>query len=229
MPVPKILVVEDEPAISELIITTLEFADFEAVAAFDVPSAHAAVIDENPDLILLDWMLPNGQSGIDLARRLKKDDSTANIPIIMLTAKGEEDNKVYGLDAGADDYITKPFSTRELVSRIKAVLRRTGSINEKPVGAGKLTIEPASQRVMVGNQEITMSSTEYRLLYFFMTHIDRVYTRAQILDQVWGGNVYIDERTVDVHIRRLRKVLEPFGVSGFIQTVRGTGYRFSEK
>lgn len=226
---PTILVVEDEPAISELIVTTLEFADFDALQAYDVPSAHALVVDKHPDLILLDWMLPHGQSGIDLARRLKKDEATAHIPIIMLTAKGEEDNKVYGLDNGADDYITKPFSTRELISRIKAVLRRVGVSNDKMLEVGGLSIDTSSQRVMVGDSQITMSSTEYRLLHFFMSHAERVYTRSQLLDHVWGGNVYIDERTVDVHIRRLRKVLAPFGVDGLIQTVRGTGYRFSDK
>ncbi len=226
----KILVVEDEPAISELIVGTLELADFEAAQAFDTSSAFLKIIDDKPDLILLDWMMPHGESGIDLARRLKKDTATQDIPIIMLTAKGEEDNKVFGLDAGADDYITKPFSTRELISRVKAVLRRTHGIGtEQQMQAGNLTINTASQRVMAGDTEVQLSSTEYRLLCFFATHAERAYTRTQMLDAVWGSNVYIDERTVDVHIRRLRKLLKPHGAEQLIQTVRGTGYRFSVK
>ena len=226
----KILVVEDEPAINELIANTLELSDFSVVQAFDTQGAYIAVVDEAPDLILLDWMMPHGESGIDFARRLKKNPTTADIPIIMLTAKGEEDNKVYGLDAGADDYITKPFSTRELISRIKAVLRRTDAgMGKESMQVGNLTINTASQRVMADGEEVVMSSTEYRLLCFFVTHAERAYTRAQILDAVWGGNVYIDERTVDVHIRRLRKLLAPFGADTLIQTVRGTGYRFSDQ
>ncbi|OAV00589.1 MULTISPECIES: phosphate regulon transcriptional regulator PhoB [Moraxella] len=226
----KILVVEDEPAINELITGTLDLSDFDVVQAYDTQGAYVAVVDEKPDLILLDWMMPHGESGIDFARRLKKNPATADIPIIMLTAKGEEDNKVYGLDAGVDDYITKPFSTRELISRVKAVLRRTGiDMGKELMQAGNLSINTASQRVMAGDAEITMSSTEYRLLCFFVTHSERAYTRTQILDAVWGGNVYIDERTVDVHIRRLRKLLAPFKADTLIQTVRGTGYRFSDK
>ena len=226
----KILVVEDEPAINELITGTLDLSDFDVVQAYDTQGAYVAVVDEKPDLVLLDWMMPYGESGIDFARRLKKNPATADIPIIMLTAKGEEDNKVYGLDAGVDDYITKPFSTRELISRVKAVLRRTGiGMGKELMKMGHLTINTASQRVMAGGTEIAMSSTEYRLLCFFGTHSGRAYTRTQILDAVWGGNVYIDERTVDVHIRRLRKLLAPYGADTLIQTVRGTGYRFSDK
>lgn len=226
----KILVVEDEPAINELIASTLELADFQVVQAFDIQGAYLAVVEQLPDLILLDWMMPHGESGIDFVRRLKKTPNTDEIPIIMLTAKGEEDNKVYGLDAGVDDYITKPFSTRELVSRINAVLRRLGGGDKKGVlQVANLTINTVSQRVMAGDDEIVMSSTEYRLLCFFVSHAERAYTRTQILDAVWGSNVYIDERTVDVHIRRLRKLLMPFGADRLIQTVRGTGYRFSDK
>lgn len=221
----KILVVEDEPAIGELIASTLEGADFLVCHVLGVYEATTSIIEDKPDLIVLDWMLSRGESGLDLVNRLKKDDTTKDIPIIMLTAKGEEDNKVRGLEAGVDDYITKPFSTRELVSRVKAVLRRTHGI--KPVVcAGRLCINTASQRIMVGEEEVMMSSTEYRLLLFFMTHPDSFYSRTQLLDGVWGSNVYIDERTIDVHIRRLRKVLSPFGVDGFVQTVRGFGYRF---
>jgi len=173
-------------------------------------------------------MLPNGQSGIDFCRMLKKDELLSEIPVIMLTAKGEEDNKVQGLDAGADDYITKPFSTRELISRIKAVLRRSSALSgDKPIEAEGLSLDPVSQRVSADGNPVDIGPTEYRLLAFFMSHPERAYTRTQLLDQVWGGNVYVEDRTIDVHIRRLRKVLEPYNYAGFIQTVRGTGYRFS--
>lgn len=223
-----ILVVEDEPAIREMIMTALEMAGFDCVQAEDVSSAHRQVVDHRPALILLDWMLPNGQSGIDFCRMLKKDELLAEIPVIMLTAKGEEDNKVQGLDAGADDYITKPFSTRELVSRIKAVLRRSSALSgDKPIEAEGLSLDPVSQRVTADGNAVDIGPTEYRLLAFFMSHPERAYTRTQLLDQVWGGNVYVEDRTIDVHIRRLRKVLEPHDYAGFIQTVRGTGYRFS--
>ena len=223
-----VLVVEDEPAIREMIMTTLEMAGFECVQAEDVSSAHRQVVDHRPALILLDWMLPGGQSGIDFCRMLKKDELLSEIPVIMLTAKGEEDNKVQGLDAGADDYITKPFSTRELISRIKAVLRRSSALSgEKPIEAEGLSLDPVSQRVTADGNAVEIGPTEYRLLAFFMSHPERAYTRTQLLDQVWGGNVYVEDRTIDVHIRRLRKVLEPHDYAGFIQTVRGTGYRFS--
>lgn len=226
----KILVVEDEPAIRELIVTNLELAGFDCLQAQDGRQAHLLAVDYRPNLILLDWMLPNGLSGIDLCRRLKKDDILSEIPIIMLTAKSEEDNKVQGLDAGADDYITKPFSNRELISRIKAVLRRSNLLSShKPIEMGDLMLDPASQRVSVKGKAVEIGPTEYRLLAFFMSHSERAYTRTQLLDQVWGGNVYIEDRTIDVHIRRLRRILEPFGLDGFIQTVRGTGYRFSTK
>lgn len=223
-----ILVVEDEPAIREMIMTALEMAGFDCVQAEDVSSAHRQVVDHRPALILLDWMLPGGQSGIDFCRMLKKDELLSEIPVIMLTAKGEEDNKVQGLDAGADDYITKPFSTRELISRIKAVLRRSSALSgEKPIEAEGLSLDPVSQRVTADGNAVEIGPTEYRLLAFFMSHPERAYTRTQLLDQVWGGNVYVEDRTIDVHIRRLRKVLEPHDYAGFIQTVRGTGYRFS--
>jgi two-component system phosphate regulon response regulator PhoB len=178
--------------------------------------------------VLLDWMMP-GTSGIELARRLKREETTAELPIILLTAKGEEDNKIQGLEAGADDYITKPFSPRELVARLKAVLRRTTPRGvEDPVEVEGLVLDPVSHRVSVDGRSLEMGPTEYRLLQFFMTHQERAYTRGQLLDQVWGGNVYVEERTVDVHIRRLRKALgEPH--HQLIQTVRGTGYRFSAK
>ncbi|MEL0027961.1 MAG: phosphate regulon transcriptional regulator PhoB [Perlucidibaca sp.] len=223
----KILIVDDEAAIREMISIALDLAGYECLEAEDALQAHHRVVDDRPALILLDWMLP-GMSGIELARRLKRDENTSEIPIIMLTARGEEDNKIQGLDAGADDYITKPFSTRELVSRIKAVLRRSSALNqEKAIEADGLRLDPVSHRVTAHDKPVEMGPTEYRLLAFFMSHPERAYTRTQMLDQVWGGNVYVEDRTIDVHIRRLRKALEPHGFDGFIQTVRGTGYRFS--
>ncbi|MBB3230669.1 MULTISPECIES: phosphate regulon transcriptional regulator PhoB [Halomonas] len=223
-----VLIVDDEAPIREMIAVALEMADYRVLEADNAQSAHAMVVDHQPDLVLLDWMMP-GTSGIELARRLKREESTAELPIIMLTAKGEEDNKIQGLESGADDYITKPFSPRELVARLKAVLRRaTPRGVEDPVEVDGLMLDPVSHRVSVDGQSLEIGPTEYRLLQFFMTHQERAYTRGQLLDQVWGGNVYVEERTVDVHIRRLRKALgEPH--QQLIQTVRGTGYRFSAK
>lgn len=224
----QILIVEDEPAIREMVMMTLEMAGFESLQAADISEAHQQVVDHRPALILLDWMLPGDKSGIDFCRMLKNDEMLAEIPVIMLTAKSEEDSKVHGLDAGADDYMTKPFSTRELVSRIKAVLRRSHALSgDKPIEIGKLSLDVKSKRVMANDTIIDLGPTEYRLLAFFMSHPERAYTRAQLLDQVWGGNVYIEDRTVDVHIRRLRKLLQPYDCNTLIQTVRGTGYRFS--
>jgi len=224
----QVLIVDDEPAIREMIAVALEMADYDYLEAGDAREAHSIIVDSKPDLILLDWMLP-GTSGIELARRLKRDQITAEIPLIMLTAKTEEDNKVRGLEVGADDYITKPFSPRELVARLKAVLRRTVIQGvESPVEVNGLSLDPVCHRVTAHGDPLEMGPTEYRLLQFFMTHQERVYTRGQLLDQVWGGNVYVEERTVDVHIRRLRKALEP-GFAKLVQTVRGTGYRFSTK
>jgi len=221
-----VLIVDDEPAIREMIAVALEMADYDCMEAADAREAHALIIDRQPDIILLDWMLP-GSSGIELARRLKKEESTANIPIVMLTAKVEEDNKIRGLEVGADDYITKPFSPRELVARLKAVLRRaTPPGIDNPIEVDGLTLDPSSHRVTANNSSLNIGPTEYRLLQFFMTHQERVYTRSQLLDQVWGGNVYVEERTVDVHIRRLRKALGEHH-DYLIQTVRGAGYRFS--
>ena len=223
----RILIVDDEAAIREMISIALDLAGFDCIEAEDALQAHHLVVDERPALILLDWMLP-GMTGIELARRLKRDENTSEIPIIMLTARGEEDNKIQGLDAGADDYITKPFSTRELISRIKAVLRRSSALNqEKTIEVEGLKLDPVSHRITANDKPVEMGPTEYRLLAFFMSHPERAYTRTQMLDQVWGGNVYVEDRTIDVHIRRLRKALEPFNFDRFIQTVRGTGYRFS--
>ncbi|NMF97035.1 phosphate regulon transcriptional regulator PhoB [Aromatoleum toluolicum] len=222
-----ILLVEDEPAIQELIAANLGRAGHHVVRAGDAETAQRIVRDALPDLVLLDWMLP-GMSGIELARRLRADERTRTIPIIMLTARGEEQDKVAGLEMGADDYITKPFSPRELVARIKAVLRRRApQATEDPVELGGLSLDPATHRVAAGERPVTLGPTEFRLLHFLMTHPERVHSRAQLLDQVWGDHVFVEERTVDVHVRRLRAALEPVGHDGLIQTVRGSGYRLS--
>lgn len=224
-----ILIVDDEAPIRDMLRVALEMSDFQCIEAGDAQTAHSLIIDRKPDLVLLDWMMP-GSSGIDLARRLKRDEVTAAIPIIMLTAKGEEDNKIQGLEVGADDYITKPFSPRELIARLRAVLRRTETfIASDPIGIGGLCLDPGSHRVTINNVPIQMGPTEYRMLEFFLTHRERVYSRGQLLDHIWGGNVYVEERTVDVHIRRLRKALTLDGHDRFVQTVRGAGYRFSSK
>lgn len=229
MPNKTILIVDDEPNIRDMLRTALEMAHFRCLDAGDAQAAHSLIVDQKPDLILLDWMLP-GTSGVELARRLKRDEVTAHIPIIMLTAKGEEDNKVQGLEVGADDYITKPFSPRELIARLKAVLRRSDTLGEgEPIGIEGLLLDPVSHRVSINDQPLHMGPTEYRLLEFFLTHQERVYSRSQLLDHVWGGNVYVEERTVDVHIRRLRKALQLDDHDRFVQTVRGAGYRFSAK
>ncbi|HSN72774.1 MAG TPA: phosphate regulon transcriptional regulator PhoB [Steroidobacteraceae bacterium] len=225
----QILIVEDEKPIRDMIAFGLRRSGFEVREAEDVVSARASIADRRPDLVLIDWMLPD-MSGLELTRSLKRDKETQEVPVIMLTARAEEQDKVMGLEGGADDYVTKPFSPRELLARINAVLRRTsqGTVEEL-VAAEGLTLDVASHRVSVGDATVPLGPTEYRLLSFFMTHTERVYSRSQLLDRVWGGNVYVEERTVDVHIRRLRKALEPFGYDRFIQTVRGSGYRFSTR
>ncbi|PMR75353.1 phosphate regulon transcriptional regulator PhoB [Billgrantia endophytica] len=223
-----VLIVDDEAPIREMIAVALEMADYRVLEADNALTAHAMIVDHQPDLLLLDWMMP-GTSGIELARRLKRETATSELPIILLTAKGEEDNKILGLEAGADDYITKPFSPRELVARLKAVLRRsTPKGVEDLVEIEGLQLDPVSHRVSANGKSLEIGPTEYRLLQFFMTHQERAYTRSQLLDQVWGGNVYVEERTVDVHIRRLRKALGD-DHQHLVQTVRGTGYRFSNK
>ncbi len=223
----QILIVEDEPAIRDMVAFALSRAGLEPVHAADTRAAQDAIMARVPDLILLDWMLP-GMSGLEFARRLRREEMTREVPIIMLTARGEENDRVGGLEAGVDDYVVKPFSTRELVARIKAVIRRTQSETEQgTVDLGGLRIDGPAHRVFAGDKPVPIGPTEYRLLYFFMTHPERVYSRGQLLDHVWGGNVYVEERTVDVHIRRLRKTLEPFVLDGLVQTVRGSGYRFS--
>ncbi|MBS0497390.1 MAG: phosphate regulon transcriptional regulator PhoB [Proteobacteria bacterium] len=222
-----ILIVEDEAAIQELITYNLQQAGYETICADNAEKAMAVIKAALPDLVLLDWMLP-GMSGIEFARVLRRDDRTRLIPIIMLTARTQELDKVTGLEMGADDYITKPFSPRELIARINAVLRRLiPEASDEAVEIDGLRLEPVNHRVMAGNQEIALGPTEYRLLHFMMTHIERVYSRSQLLDRVWGDHVFVEERTVDVHIRRLRKALQPAGKDEWIQTVRGTGYRFS--
>jgi two-component system phosphate regulon response regulator PhoB len=222
-----ILIVDDEPAIRDMVAFALRKGEFEPVHAGDAREAQTAIADRVPDLILLDWMLP-GTSGLELARRWRKEEMTRDVPIIMLTARGEENDRVSGLESGIDDYVVKPFSARELLARIKAVLRRSREDEDDgSVTVGPLRIDGAAHRVFARDEALHVGPTEYRLLHFFMTHADRVYTRAQLLDHVWGGNVYVEERTVDVHIRRLRKALEPARIEDMVQTVRGSGYRFS--
>ncbi|WP_369793200.1 phosphate regulon transcriptional regulator PhoB [Pseudogulbenkiania sp. MAI-1] len=222
-----ILLVEDEPAIQELIAFNLTQAGHHVLRASTAEAALTLVKNALPDLVLLDWMLPGG-SGIDIAKRLRADERTRHVPIIMLTARSDEQDKIAGLETGADDYITKPFSPRELLARIKAVLRRRApQMTDDAVEVKGLRLDPATHRVSTDGRPIDLGPTEFRLLHFFMTHPERVHSRAQLLDQVWGDHVFVEERTVDVHIRRLRSSLEGSGHDGLIQTVRGTGYRFS--
>jgi two-component system, OmpR family, phosphate regulon response regulator PhoB len=225
----RILVVEDEKAVRDMIAFGLRRAGYDVHEAEDCRAARARMVDVRPDLMLVDWMLPD-MSGLELTRSLKRSKDTEEIPVIMLTARSAESDKVGGLEGGADDYITKPFSPRELLARIQAVLRRA-----QPAGGGDileadgLKLNDSSHRVSSGEREIALGPTEYRLLHFFMSHPERVFTRGQLLDRVWGGNTYVEERTVDVHIRRLRKALEPFALERLVQTVRGAGYRFSTR
>ena len=223
-----LLIVDDEADIRDMLAMSLEMAGYRCLQAENAQQAHSIIIDDRPDLVLLDWMMP-GTTGLELARRLKRDELTADLPIIMVTAKVDEDNKIQGLDV-ADDYITKPFSPRELIARLKAVLRRSQSSSaDDVIRVQGLELDQISHRISINSQQIQMGPTEYRLLEFFLTHQERVYSREQLLDRVWGGNVYVEERTVDVHIRRLRKALEIDDHDRFIQTVRGAGYRFSIK
>ncbi len=222
-----ILLVEDEPAILELLTINVMQCGYRAVRAHDAAEAMAHISRALPDLILLDWMLPD-VSGVELARRLRAEPRTRDIPIIMLTARADERDKVLGLESGADDYITKPFSPRELKARIRAVLRRrVPQASDETVSASGLELSPATHRISANGAVVDLGPTEFRLLHFFMTHADRVYSRSQLLNHVWGDHVFVEERTVDVHIRRLRQALEPSGLDGLIQTVRGSGYRFS--
>ncbi|MDH3509024.1 MAG: phosphate regulon transcriptional regulator PhoB [Gammaproteobacteria bacterium] len=222
----KILIVEDEAAIRDMLVFNLSRAGYDVLGTATAQEARTAIADRHPDVILMDWMLPD-VSGLELTRQLKRESATCEIPVIMVTARGQEDDRVAGLDGGADDYITKPFSPRELQARIKALLRRTTPAEDAVMRVGKLELDSASQRATIAGEEIVLGPTEYRLLFFFIQHPERVYSRAQILDRVWGGNVYVEERTVDVHIRRLRKALAGHDYDKLIQTVRGAGYRFS--
>lgn len=223
----RILVVEDEAPIRELICFVLEQNGYYPIEAENFDSAVRHLIEPWPDLILLDWMLPGG-SGIQFIRHLKKEVLTRDIPVLMLTAKGEEEDRVRGLNAGADDYMLKPFSPKELIARIKAIIRRISPMPEDEVIAIQgLCLDPSSHRVMADEVPVDMGPTEYKMLHFFMAHPERVYSREQLLNQIWGTNVYVEDRTVDVHIRRLRKALTATGYEKMIQTVRGAGYRFS--
>lgn len=222
-----ILVVEDEDAIREMLIMVLEQAGLKVSAAASAEEALGALAENRVDLLVLDWMLP-GMSGVELARRLKREPSYKELPIILLTARGEEEDKIRGLEIGADDYVTKPFSPKELVARIKAVMRRSGKLSESgQLTLGDLTLDAEQHRLSIAGKAVDVSPTEFRLMQFFMTNPDKVYSRTHLLDQVWGRSVYIEERTVDVHIRRLRKLLAEFDREDLIQTVRGFGYRLS--
>ena len=222
----KILIVEDEEPIREMIVFHLSRAGYKTLEAYNCKEARRLLADDRPDLALIDWMLPD-MSGLELTRMLKRDKDYDDLAIIMLTARAQERDKISGLEGGADDYITKPFSPRELIARIQAVLRRAGKSNEEILRSGLLEVDAAGHRVRANGAEIKLGPTEYRLLHFLMSHPDRVYSRSQLLDRVWGANVYVEERTVDVHVRRLRKALADAGADDYIQTVRGAGYRFS--
>lgn len=222
-----ILVVEDEEAIRDMLVMVLEQAGFATVAAESAVEAQSALDQAFPDLILLDWMLPV-TSGVEWVRRLKKEAIYQDIPVILLTARGEEEDKVKGLEVGADDYVTKPFSPKELVARIRAVLRRAGKISATDtVSVGDLQLDMGQHRFSIGNRQVEISPTEFRMVQFFMTHPDKVFSRSQLLDQIWGRSVFIEERTIDVHIRRLRKILDEYERGDLLQTVRGFGYKFS--
>jgi two-component system, OmpR family, phosphate regulon response regulator PhoB len=221
-----ILVVEDEPQVQELVAVNLEHAGHRVLRAATAEEAENAIRDELPDVLILDWMLP-GDSGVSLTRRLRANERTRDLPILMLTARAMEHDKVSGLEAGADDYLTKPFSPKELAARIKAVLRRRApQLADDMIEFGGLRLDPAARRVTANGAVVNLAPTEFRLLHFLMTHPERIYSRAQVLDHVWGDHVFIEERTVDVHIRRLRKALEPTGHDSLIDTVRGSGYGF---
>ena len=226
-----VLIVEDEFAIRDMLRMALEMAEFRCIEAENIQQAYTLIIDQRPDLVLLDWMLPGG-SGLELLRRMRRDDIAREIPVIMLTAKTAEDNLIQGLEVGADDYITKPFAPRELIARVKALLRRSkGVLDGELLEVEGLVLDGESKRIFIADQPVDMGPTEFNLLHFFMTHPERAYSRGQLLDQVWGASVYVEERTVDVHIRRLRKTLQTAKAdySHLIQTVRGTGYRFSTR
>jgi len=225
----RILVVEDEAPIREMLCFVLEQKGYQPIEAEDYDSALDKICEPYPELILMDWMLPGG-SGINLIKHLKRDEMTRQIPVVMLTARGEEEDKVRGLEVGADDYITKPFSPKELMARLKAVMRRSSPTSlDDIIDVQGLKLDPVSHRVTCNDEPLDMGPTEFKMLHFFMTHQERVYSREQLLNNVWGTNVYVEDRTVDVHIRRLRKALEMGGYDKMVQTVRGAGYRFSTR
>lgn len=223
----EVLIVEDEAAIAELLAINIRHAGMSVRIALDAEEARREVDQQLPKLVLLDWMLP-GQTGVQLARQWRSDERTRDLPIIMLTARAAEDDRVLGLDAGADDYLTKPFSTKELMARVRAVLRRRApeALN-KPIESGGLLLDPATRRVTAGGREVKLSPTEFKLLHFLMAHPERVHSRTQVLDRVWGDHVFIEERTVDVHVKRLREALRAVDCDGAVETVRGAGYRFN--
>jgi len=222
-----VLIVDDEAAIRDMLRVALEMANFRCIEAKNTYEAQVSIVDDLPDLVLLDWMMPE-VTGIELLRRWRRNPDTKKIPVIMLTAKAEEESLVKGLDAGADDYISKPFSPRELVARIKTIFRRVASeISDSPISIDEMIMDPSTRSVTITGKPVSLGPTEYRLLEFFLMHQNRAFTREQLLNNVWGSNVYIDERTIDVHIRRLRKALEPFGYKNYVQTVRGFGYRMA--
>lgn len=228
MVAPTVLVIEDDLAVREMLRFVLQQHRFDIVEAVDAESAQESLIHSRPALILLDWMLP-GMTGVDFARRLKSNRLTRDIPIIIITAKGAEEDKVRGLESGADDYITKPFSTRELVARIRAVIRRVSPhSSHDPVEVNDLRLDPATHRASISSLPLELGPTEFRLLHFFMTNQNRVYSRSQLLDLVWGINSFVEERTVDVYVGRLRAALAPKGYDSWLQTIRGFGYSFSE-
>ncbi|CAG19134.1 MULTISPECIES: phosphate regulon transcriptional regulator PhoB [Photobacterium] len=225
----RILVVEDEAPIREMLCFVLEQKGYQPIEAEDYDDALEKICEPYPELILMDWMLPGG-SGINLIKHLKRDELTRQIPVVMLTARGEEEDKVRGLEVGADDYITKPFSPKELMARLKAVMRRVSPTSlDDVIDVQGLKLDPVSHRVTTNDEPLDMGPTEFKMLHFFMTHQERVYSREQLLNNVWGTNVYVEDRTVDVHIRRLRKALEAGGHDKMVQTVRGAGYRFSTR
>ena len=225
----QILVVEDEAPIREMITFVLEQNGFNTIEAEDYEQAQAKIVEPYPDLILLDWMMPGG-TGVKFAKSIKQNEYTRNIPIIMLTARADEEESVEGCGVGVDDYVTRPFSPKELIARIKAVIRRVSpTALEESIEFHGMKLDPVAHRVSINNKNLDLGPTEFRLLHFFMSHTERVYSREQLLDNVWGTNVYVEDRTVDVHIRRLRKAISGEGHEDFIQTVRGSGYRFSGK
>ncbi len=223
-----ILIIEDEAAIRDMLKFTLSASGYLVREAPDAEAGWKIALEDKPDLILLDWMLP-GMSGVAFAQKVRQNSQTQSLPIIMLTARGEEEDQVKGFDSGADDYVVKPFSPRALVARVQALLRR--QLSDKPltdrIESGKMQLDLTSHRFFIDQQEVSLGPSEFRLIHFFMTHPNRVFSRSQLLDEVWGTNVVVEDRTVDVHIRRLRKLLEPLEVADYIQTIRGSGYRFS--